>query len=90
MDLVKVLVPNLWRTRLFQTKVPQGHRDADPEGQLDPDKHTGLEGVAVVSDVELRDDTAQVLLKLEPEKKNMSVDLVYNQNKDQDMMLWCD
>lgn len=65
-----------WRTRLIQTEVPQGQRDADPEGQLDPDQHAGLEGVAVVPDVELRDDTAQVLLELEPELKHMSVHLV--------------
>lgn len=56
-----------WRTRLIQTEVPQGQRDAHPEGQLDPDQRAGLEGVAVVPDVKLRDDTAQVLLELEPE-----------------------
>lgn len=55
-----------WHTRLIQTEVPQGHRDADPKGQLDPNQHAGLEGVAVVSDVELSDNTAQVLLELEP------------------------
>lgn len=56
-----------WLTRLIQTEVAQSKRDANPEGKLDPDQHASLEGVAVVADVELRDDTAQVLLELEPE-----------------------
>lgn len=72
LDQVKVLVrKERWHTGQVQTEVPQGQRDADPEGQLDPDQHTGLEGVAVVPDVELRDDAAQVLLELEPEEKQL-------------------
>lgn len=58
-------------TGLIQTEVPQGQREADPHGELDPDEHGGLEGVTVVPHVELRDDATQVLLKLEPEDKQL-------------------
>lgn len=40
-------------TRLVQTQVPQGQRQADPQGQLDPNQQAGLERVTVVPDVEL-------------------------------------
>lgn len=56
-------------TGLVQTQVPQGQGNADPQRQLNPDQQTGLEGVTIVPNVELRNDATQVLLELEPEEK---------------------
>lgn len=56
-------------TRLVQTQVPEGQGNADPQRQLNPDQQTGLEGVTIVPNVELRNDATQVLLELEPEEK---------------------
>lgn len=42
----------------------QGH--ADPHGDLHPQQHGGLEGVAVVPDVQLRDNPPHVLGEVEP------------------------
>lgn len=56
-------------TRLVQTEVSKSQRETDPQRQLNPDQHTGFEGVTVVSDVELRNDTTQILLEQEPENK---------------------
>lgn len=66
-------------TSLVQAQVSESQREADPHGQLDPDQHAGLEGVAVVSDVELRNDTTQVLLELEPECSDHSSRLLFVQ-----------
>lgn len=53
-------------TRLLQTQVSQGQREADPQRQLDPNQQACLEWVTVVPDVELGDQMTQVLLELEP------------------------
>lgn len=56
-------------TGLVQTQVSEGQRETDPQRQLNPDQQTGFEGVTVVSDVELRNNTTQILLELEPKNK---------------------
>ncbi len=56
-------------TGLVQTQVSEGQREADPQGQLNPDQQTGFEGVTVVSDVELRNNTTQIFLELEPDQR---------------------
>lgn len=69
-NTVNGLVQNqLEPTGLVQTQVSEGQRNADPQRQLNPDQQTGLEGVTIVPNVELRNDATQVLLELEPEEK---------------------
>ena len=50
----------------MQAQVSERHRETDPQRKLNPDQQTGFEGVTVLSDVELRNNTTQVLLELEP------------------------
>ncbi len=49
-----------------QAEITQGQRQTNPHGQLDPDQQTGLEWVAVISNIKLRHDSFQILLEMEP------------------------
>jgi len=49
-----------------QAEITQGQRQTHPHGQLDPDQQTGLEWVAVISNIKLRHDSLQILLKMKP------------------------
>lgn len=40
-----------------QAEITQGQRQTHPHGQLDPDQQTGLEWVAVISNIKLRHDS---------------------------------